>query len=331
MVLIGGKFMRQLFPSKFRVTQEFGVNADYYKKFGLKGHEGLDLVPTGSVWDVFALDDGVVVKDDDIAGEPKADVYGIFATIWHPALRKATQYCHLKVNFVSNGQQVKRGDKIGVMGSSGNTQGIHVHLNLFNTDVNGVRLNKDNGFLGGIDPLPFLNEATVPPETTALDECKRQLTDEIKKKDDTWKELQEVKADLAAAQGESASARKQYSDFLIQLSRKLMVQEDPTIVLGQIEKLLKEEDQLAKVQKDLQAVEKKFSLQEQEKNLLEQAKVALEQVNKQQTSMIETMRTDAIQMEKELADCKAAAKFKIVAKVLGLYIAVDAKEVNPDS
>lgn len=158
--------MRKVFNSAFRVTQEFGVNETYYKQFGLKGHEGIDLVPTGTVRDIYALEDGVVVLDDDVVGSVSADPYGKLVTIWHNKINKATMYCHLKENFVTQGQIVKRGDKIGTMGGTGNVQGDHLHLNLFETDVNGNRLNKDNGYLGGTDPLPFLNEDVQAPETS---------------------------------------------------------------------------------------------------------------------------------------------------------------------
>lgn len=147
--------MRNLFRSKHRITQEYGVNKDYYSKFGLQGHEGLDLVPTGTDWTIYALEDGVVVKDEDNA---RSGAYGVYCTIWHPSIKRATQYCHLEFNLVELGMQVKKGQAIGKMGSTGNSTGPHVHLNLFNVDDNGTRLNKDNGFLGGINPLPFLEE-----------------------------------------------------------------------------------------------------------------------------------------------------------------------------
>lgn len=156
--------MKQLFRSQFKITQAFGVNYDYYKKFGLKGHEGIDLVPTGTVWDVLCLVDGVVVTDVD---NPLSGAYGVYVTIWHPKLRKATQYCHFKENYVKNGDVVTVGQKLGLMGKTGNTTGAHVHLNLYDVDDNGVRLNKTNGFNGGIDPLPFLQE-DAPIENTTL-------------------------------------------------------------------------------------------------------------------------------------------------------------------
>lgn len=165
--------MRQLFRSKLRVTQPFGADheltingktmkaSEYYGKYGLSGHEGLDCVPTGSVKDVLCLDDGVVVRDIDDALSGKN--YGKNVTIWHAAINKATQYCHLESNSVKMGQFLKKGDVLGSMGATGNTSGAHVHLNLFVVDDNGIRLNRDNGYAGGIDPWPFLEIDEAPP------------------------------------------------------------------------------------------------------------------------------------------------------------------------
>ena len=79
--------------------------------------------------------------------------------------RIAFQYCHLASNSVNLGDIVVKDQPIGIMGKTGNTSGAHLHLNLFETDVNGIRLNRDNGYFGGIDPLPFLNSdnSTVKP------------------------------------------------------------------------------------------------------------------------------------------------------------------------
>lgn len=155
--------MRKVFNSPFKITQEFGNNPAYYGQFGLKGHEGIDLIPTTSDWAVFCLADGVVVTDDDIAGDPRTDAYGKFVTIWHPSIKKATMYCHLAENYVSLNQQLKEGQALGKMGATGNSTGPHLHLNLFDVDDNGVRLNRNNGYLGGINPKPFLEETTVTP------------------------------------------------------------------------------------------------------------------------------------------------------------------------
>lgn len=165
--------MRAVFKSPYGVTQGFGENPDYYFRFGLTAHEGIDLIPTGTDWGVLCVEDGIVVKDED---NERSGAYGIYCTIWHPAVKKATQYCHLEENYVSIGDSVKKGQVIGLMGSTGNSTGPHLHLNLFEVDENGVRLNRDNGYLGGIDPKPFLEE-----------DNEQVLIDELRKaRDDNW-------------------------------------------------------------------------------------------------------------------------------------------------
>lgn len=154
--------MRKLFDSQFRVTQAFGVNAAYYKQFNLRAHEGVDIIPTGNSRLIFSLEDGIVVKDDDIAGNPRTDAYGINITIWSPKIKKAFQYCHLVVNYFALGDEVKKGDPVGVMGGTGNVQGDHLHLNMFEVDEEGYRKNRDNGYNGGVDPLPFLQQDDAP-------------------------------------------------------------------------------------------------------------------------------------------------------------------------
>lgn len=152
--------MRQIFRSPFKVTQTFGVNAAYYGQFGLKGHEGLDLVPTTSDWTIISpIGDGVVVRDID---DPKAGgAYGNTCTVWYKQLNIALQFCHMSENYLKLNDTVTLGQAIGKMGDTGNTMGAHLHLNRFEVDANGVRLNKTNGFLGGTDPLPFLQESTT--------------------------------------------------------------------------------------------------------------------------------------------------------------------------
>ena len=104
--------MRNIFRSQFKITQAFGVNAEYYKQFGLRAHEGLDIIPTSSDWTILCLEDGVVVLDDDIVGSVSADPYGKIVTVWHPEIKRAIMYCHLSENFVVKGQTVKKGEKI---------------------------------------------------------------------------------------------------------------------------------------------------------------------------------------------------------------------------
>lgn len=185
--------MKSIFKSKARITQTFANKLiidgkDYYARFGLSGHEGLDAVPTGTQKDVLSVCDGVVVKDEDNA---KSGSYGVSVTVWSSNLNLAFQYCHLSSNTVGLGEFVKEGQVIGFMGGTGNVMGDHLHLNMFETDSNGVRQNRNNGFLGGVDPLPFLEQETPEPTNiyTDLDKCR---TD----RDTHWRDLDAVKSDL---------------------------------------------------------------------------------------------------------------------------------------
>lgn len=160
------------FLAGYRITQEFGKRPEYYKQFGFAGHEGLDLVPLTSVRDIVAVEDGEILRDVD-PGE-RFDAYGYLTTVWNPQSRRCWWYAHSEKNFVEPGQRIKRGDKIAVMGSSGNVDGAHLHLGLTESDENRNRINTNNGYKGFINPLPILEmlnkgTTTMPDETMTIE------------------------------------------------------------------------------------------------------------------------------------------------------------------
>jgi len=141
------------------VTQEFGVNyVDFYKKFGLKGHNGIDFrcdinTPTYSEIDGTVVsakyDDGggntLIIRSDEISG-------------FCFELRKM----HLNKIIVNVGDRVKKNELVAYSGNTGKyTTGPHLHLDLkiVKMGLNGARavLNYNNGFLGAIDPSPYIS------------------------------------------------------------------------------------------------------------------------------------------------------------------------------
>ena len=127
------------------ITQGFGptgfaFEASYagYPHF----HTGIDLaVPLGTP--VFAAADGVVALAQPMTDASGALVgYGNYILIQHDAGLK-TLYGHLLAIGVKPGDTVKRGQVIGLVGSTGNSTGPHTHLE--------VRI--DNS---PIDPMQFL-------------------------------------------------------------------------------------------------------------------------------------------------------------------------------
>lgn len=108
-------------------------------------HAGVD-VAHDSGTPIFAADDGVVasVKDSMLNGVLIG--YGRHVVIAH-ANGMMTLYGHLNAYSVKVGQAVHQGDLIGVMGSTGNSSGPHLHfeLRVNNTPVDPMAYLPPNG------------------------------------------------------------------------------------------------------------------------------------------------------------------------------------------
>ncbi len=158
------------FRNGLRITQKYGEDPSYYGQFGLAGHEGLDLVPKVFNGDnqVVCIEDGEVVRDidDPVAGK----AYGNHVVVLNRATGRAWWYCHLAQNYVEGKQQIKRGEVIGEMGSTGNTNGAHLHLGLRLANINGEAINLNNGYSGFVDPLPVLTKFNDDPVEKSMDE-----------------------------------------------------------------------------------------------------------------------------------------------------------------
>lgn len=88
-----------------------------------KFHEGMDFsAPTGT--EVFATGDGVVVSARFEKG------YGNMVTIDH-GYGYRTRYAHLSKILTHAGRRVHRGDKIGLVGSTGKSTGPHLHYEVW--------------------------------------------------------------------------------------------------------------------------------------------------------------------------------------------------------
>lgn len=104
------------------------VSSSYGMRWG-RLHAGTD--STSKSRDIFASDNGVVT----IAGSHNS--YGNYVVIDHKNGFK-TLYAHLSKISITKGKVVEKGDKIGVMGTTGNSTGIHLH---FEIQKNGKAVN----------------------------------------------------------------------------------------------------------------------------------------------------------------------------------------------
>lgn len=151
-----------------RITQEFGERPEYYQQFHFAGHEGVDMVPRDGDRDVYCIEDGEIITDVDIPGDPKSNAYGIHVEVFSAENRRAWKYCHLSENRVTAHQLVKRGDILGRMGGTGNVKGDHLHLNLKLLTDKSMPLTPDNGFKGLSNPLPLLETLNAAQTSTPL-------------------------------------------------------------------------------------------------------------------------------------------------------------------
>lgn len=98
-------------------------------------HDGIDISGTGFGSPIYASLDGVVVSAQ--YGGMMGSAAGKNVVIEH-SNGYYTAYAHLSDIYVSVGQQVSRGQKVGAMGHTGNAFGTHLHFGVFyGTPYNG--------------------------------------------------------------------------------------------------------------------------------------------------------------------------------------------------
>ena len=118
---------RVLLDAENQITNQFGSN-----------HTGVDVVKKYNELDtVIAHSDGLVILSQTGMRNDKGSVgtksYGNYLKIKHND-GYYTLYAHLKDVYVKNGDKVKRGQKIGYMGDTGNAYGAHLHFEVRKPD-----------------------------------------------------------------------------------------------------------------------------------------------------------------------------------------------------
>ncbi len=117
-------------------------------------HKANDMVAIKSkkktIDNVVAHTDGKVIAiatgHKNKKGSTGIDSYGNYVQIQH-SNGYTTLYAHLDSVYVKVGQTVKKGQKIGVMGNTGNSYGAHLHF----------EVRKTSAYSSLIDPTPYIN------------------------------------------------------------------------------------------------------------------------------------------------------------------------------
>ena len=116
----------------------------------MRMHEGVDITrPSGTK--VYLVDDGEVVVSK-MQGDGKG--YGEYIVVDHGEYYSL--YAHLSKRLVTVGQTLKAGAVIGLVGSTGDSKGSHLHFGLC-----GMFFAKERGW---VDPLPYMKKVEEEEE-----------------------------------------------------------------------------------------------------------------------------------------------------------------------
>ena len=111
-----------------RITSNYGwrIHPIYKDK---RFHNGIDINSKTKSTNLLAVEDGYVQKI--VTGKDKATTgYGNYIWVRYPRLGIALLYAHCKKILKKKGDKVKKGDVIAIMGTTGASTGVHVHLGM---------------------------------------------------------------------------------------------------------------------------------------------------------------------------------------------------------
>ena len=159
---------------EFPLEKKFPLGSGFGPRGALAGgrikahnHKGQDIAaPTGTK--VKSVDDGVVVRSTPPG---QSGGYGNFIVVKHKDFYSA--YGHLSKREVNKGDTVKKGQLIGLVGSTGQSTGPHLHFEIRKTE-NGAQ----------IDPKPYLTgselSSTILGKETDDEKTDDEKTDDKK-------------------------------------------------------------------------------------------------------------------------------------------------------
>ncbi len=127
-----------------RIASGYGMRTDPFDK-SRKMHGGIDFAAPRNT-PVYAASNGKIVRADN-----RSIGYGKHIRINH-GYGFVTLYAHLNSYNVKRGQDVKKGDIIGFVGTTGRSKGLHLHYEVIK---DGKKVNPVNYFYGNLTPEEF--------------------------------------------------------------------------------------------------------------------------------------------------------------------------------
>lgn len=148
----------QISDKKIYISQRFAETKIDYSQFGWKGHTGVDIAaPAGTP--ILAAHDGKVsyyISAKDKYG--RLTGYGNYTKLNFDEDGFGWEITDGHMSGSNGGDRnVKQGEVIGYVGTTGNSTGNHDHFGL-KQFKNGKLLNSNNGYGGSIDPAQFITK-----------------------------------------------------------------------------------------------------------------------------------------------------------------------------
>lgn len=143
-----------------RLTQQYGVNAEYYKTIWRPYHLGLDYAWPNK-WDkvnIYSAESGLVVF-------AWRDTSGFGNLIKIKGESGSTYYAHLSEIWVKVGDKVWANSVIGIMWDTGNSTWVHLHFGWKPAD------NKLDDYKLRWDPTPYISNWDIKPISNEVSEA----------------------------------------------------------------------------------------------------------------------------------------------------------------
>lgn len=142
------------------LTQHFGEHLNDYSQFGMKGHNGVDWAAP-LMTPIYAVHDGIIQFLTEETNYGTGYGKNIRMYFDEDGVTWDCIYGHLD-HYEGLPRQVKQGDLIGYVDSTGFSTGNHLHFGIRKI-INGAVVDYNNGYFGYIDPEPYfnMNEAQI--------------------------------------------------------------------------------------------------------------------------------------------------------------------------
>lgn len=114
--------------SNYKITSGFG-----YRTHPISGdrahHDGVDIISSSGDNNIYALEDGYVQMIRTDQNNAKTG-YGNYIWVRYPRVNISLFYAHCKSIKLKKNDKVSKGDIIAIMGSTGASIGVHLHLGM---------------------------------------------------------------------------------------------------------------------------------------------------------------------------------------------------------